>query len=205
MFTKLKDESLKWQTMIDLAVTTGMRRGKLLAIDINKHIHFKKINSLEVGYIDVKQSLAYVNGKPIFKDVKTKKSERTITLTNETIPLLKEQINEVKKTKEQLGDDWEGNDRLLLFPQWNGKPMYFTSPTTWLRRFLKKNDLKHIPFHYLRHSMATYMLSKGRSLKEIQERLGHADIRTTANIYTHYLKELDFESAQTFSELKNKT
>jgi site-specific recombinase XerD len=55
---------------------------------------------------------------------------------------------------------------------------------------LKNNGLKKIRFHDLRHSCATPLYANGVSLKEIQEWLGHSDIATTSNIYTH----LDFSS-----------
>ena len=55
---------------------------------------------------------------------------------------------------------------------------------------LKKNGMKKIRFHDLRHSCASLLYANGVSLKEIQEWLGHSDIGTTSNIYTH----LDYSS-----------
>lgn len=55
---------------------------------------------------------------------------------------------------------------------------------------LQKNDLKMIRFYALRHSCASLLYANGVSLKETQEWLGHSDILTTSNIYTH----LDFYS-----------
>lgn len=42
-----------------------------------------------------------------------------------------------------------------------------------------------IRFHDLRHSCASILLSKGFTLKDVQEWLGHADIEITANVYGH--------------------
>lgn len=198
VFQRLEKEPLKWRTFVEMAATTGMRRGELLALDI-RHIRLKD----NKGFVDVRESLAWVKGKPYFKEVKSKKSKRTIALTPEIIPNVKALSNEVKKNKIMLGDKWKGGDHMLLFGQWNGLPTYKDTPLNWFKKFLKRHGIKKkVTIHGLRHSMATFLLAKGRSLKEIQERLGHADVRTTANLYTHFIKELDEESANAFSSLK---
>ena len=50
---------------------------------------------------------------------------------------------------------------------------------------LKKHNLKKIRFHDLRHSCASVLLAQGVPMKQIQEWLGHSDMSTTANIYSH--------------------
>ena len=51
------------------------------------------------------------------------------------------------------------------------------------KEILKKNGLRKIRFHDLRHSCATLLLKKGISLREIQDWLGHSSSKTT-EIYT---------------------
>lgn len=53
------------------------------------------------------------------------------------------------------------------------------------KTLLKKNDLRPIRFHDLRHTCASLLLKNGVSMKEIQEWLGHSDFSTTANTYAH--------------------
>jgi Site-specific recombinase XerC len=50
--------------------------------------------------------------------------------------------------------------------------------------------MRHIRFHDLRHSCASLLLANDVPMKLIQEWLGHSDIGTTANIYSH----LDYKS-----------
>jgi len=67
------------------------------------------------------------------------------------------------------------------------KPNYITQH---FEIVLNNNNLKRIRYHDLRHSCASLLYANGVSLKEIQEWLGHSDIGTTSNIYTH----LDYSS-----------
>ena len=67
------------------------------------------------------------------------------------------------------------------------KPGYLTQA---FPEFLKKHGMRRIRFHDLRHSCASLLYANGVGLRDIQEWLGHGDIATTSNIYTH----LDFSS-----------
>ena len=62
--------------------------------------------------------------------------------------------------------------------------------TTSFSNLLRRNGLRPIRFHDLRHSCASMLLANGVAMKQIQEWLGHSDFSTTANIYAH----LDFNS-----------
>lgn len=67
------------------------------------------------------------------------------------------------------------------------KPNYLTQA---FPAFLKRHGMRRIRFHDLRHSCASLLYANGVALKDIQEWLGHSDIATTSNIYTH----LDYSS-----------
>jgi integrase len=59
------------------------------------------------------------------------------------------------------------------------KPLYYQA---WL---LEHYGFPHIRFHELRHSCASMLIAVGFTLKDVQEWLGHSDIKMTANIYSH--------------------
>ena len=71
-----------------------------------------------------------------------------------------------------------------------GERMRANYLTSAFQKFLEDHGLRRMRFHDLRHSCASLLLANGVPLKHIQEWLGHSDIGTTANIYSH----LDYKS-----------
>ena len=135
--------------------------------------------------------LIHADGYPGVSDVmKNKTSCRTLPL----IPAVEEELLK-QKEKQQLyrklfKKSYSTEYLDFVCTDQEGKlirPNFVTEHFDWL---LTKYGLKHIRFHDLRHSCASLLYANGVSLKEIQEWLGHSDIRTTSNIYTN----LDFSS-----------
>lgn len=61
-----------------------------------------------------------------------------------------------------------------------------STPNNILDAFYKRHThLKKIKVHGFRHTHASLLFEAGASLKDVQARLGHGDIQTTMNIYTH--------------------
>jgi integrase len=191
----LRKEDMKWKMIVTLAITTGMRRGEIIALEW-EHV------DLEKGKLYVQQTLTYTkeNGH-IFKAPKTKNSIRTISLS----PLVVEQLKQYKqiKNREKLrnGDSWAGGERFLLFSTDTGKPMHPSSITSWWIKRLKKYELPHISFHQLRHTSATLLINQGIHMKTISARLGHSKIGTTMDIYGHALESADEAAANHFDNL----
>ena len=71
-----------------------------------------------------------------------------------------------------------------------GERMRANYLTSAFPKFLEDHGLRRMRFHDLRYSCASLLLANGVPLKQIQEWLGHSDIGTTANIYSH----LDYKS-----------
>ncbi len=55
-------------------------------------------------------------------------------------------------------------------------------------------------FHSLRHTHATILIENGANIKDVQERLGHADIHTTMNIYVHNTDKIKNETVDIFEK-----
>ena len=66
---------------------------------------------------------------------------------------------------------------------------------------LSKNGLKRIRFHDLRHSCASMLLANKVPMKMIQDWLGHSDMSTTANIYSHIDYTSKIETSEVLSNV----
>lgn len=78
----------------------------------------------------------------------------------------------------------------------NGRPYSRVNKKPKIKKFY--SGLK---YHELRHTQATFLLSRGLPLRLVQERMGHADGATTMNIYGHALPEQDREAATVIGDL----
>ena len=77
-----------------------------------------------------------------------------------------------------------------------GESLYMPSG----RRIVRKAGLGCMRFHDLRHTHATLMLQQGVHPKIVQERLGHATIDVTLDIYSHVLPVMQEASALRFED-----
>ncbi len=108
--------------------------------------------------------------------------ERIVFFNNYTKKLLKEYLNKYKF-----------GDRDYIFPGRGSETIHYVTVERVLNRLKRKAGLsKKVTPHILRHSFATYALSQGMDIREIQELLGHASLRTT-QVYTHVTRERLFK------------
>ena len=192
MINALNDEPLKYRIIINLALDSGLRLGELMGLQWSD-IDFEK------SILSVTKSNQALRGKGIFtKSPKNETSVRNVALSENMLTQLKEYHKWQIEQKELLANQW--HDEGWLFTQWNGKPMFPSTPSHWFKKFLKRHNLPNIAFHDLRHLSATLLISFGVPLKNVSSRLGHADIRTTANIYGAALQSVDHQAANQMNE-----
>lgn len=73
-----------------------------------------------------------------------------------------------------------------------------------LKRIYQKNPgLSQINIHAFRHTHASLLFAAGASIKDVQSRLGHTDIKTTMDIYTHVTDEAKKKTAEMFQKYMN--
>ena len=165
----LTKEDLKHQIIVRLALQCGLRRSEILGLTWNA-IDFKN------NTISIYQATTTIRGVgTVISDTKNQSSIRTIYVKDEIIELLKKLPKETE----------------LIF-----KGISNNAVSKWFKRFIEKNHLKHMRFHDLRHTHATLLIANGIDMKTVSSRLGHSNISTTMNIYTHVLSENDKKASE---------
>lgn len=169
-----------------LALGTGMRQGEILGL------RWKDIDMKE-GVISVVQTLSH-DGKELTPGAKTKSGNRTITIDSELLKELRKQKGRV--SEERLKSHGKYTDLDLVMPTSKGTPLTPRNLSRTFYALLERSDVPQITFHDLRHTHATLLLSQGIQSKVVAERLGHADMRTTLEIYSHVLPNMQKEAAE---------
>ena len=88
----------------------------------------------------------------------------------------------------------------LIFSGLGGKPLLPDTISHVWAKLVKRVGLEHIRFHDARHTHASLMLKQGVHPKVVQERLGHATISTTLDLYSHVAPGLQEAAAARFDE-----
>lgn len=178
---------------------TGLRKGELLALRW-KDIDFEKRT------LSVKQTLATCDKWEIkFQVPKTEKSLRTISIDSETLQVIKRWQLRQKEYFLKMGIKPTKNGEQLLFVSEENKPLYLDYVNHNLKIIINENNLKRITPHGFRHTHCSLLFESGASLKEVQVRLGHTDIKTTMDIYTHVTKRQTEETANRFADFMSST
>ncbi|NCB74964.1 MAG: site-specific integrase [Clostridia bacterium] len=170
----IKDEPL--YPLIKLTSVYGLRRSEVLGLKWDS-VDF------ENGTLTIKHTVTKVI-EVVEKDkTKNAASHRSFPLMPEIRKMLLDLKEQDKVNRKLFGREYTANDYILKWD--DGRPFAPDYVTRRFRVLLEKNDLPHIRFHELRHSCASFLINMGFSLKDVQEWLGHSDIRMTANIYSH--------------------
>ena len=167
----------KLEALLTLAITTGMRRGELLAL------HWQDIDFSE-GCLYVRRTISRI-GKfgLVVSEPKTEKSKRKIALPLIVLVVLKQQQENRLALREKAGVEWKEND--IVFCNRYGGYIEPANLFTDFKRLLRLAELPNIRFHDLRHSAASFLAKLNVHPKIVQELLGHSNISTTLDIYSH--------------------
>lgn len=191
MLELLQAEPIKWRALIVFDLLSGLRRAELLGLrwgDVD----------MEAQTIRIVQTSNYVSGVGVYTGTpKTEDSVRYLRISQTAVQILLEYKAWQDDMRDKLGDAWKGDpadDR--IFTGETGKPVFPTSPTQWMRKFIQRTGLASSTVHTLRHTYASLLIADGTPLVVVANNLGHAQVSTTNNIYAHVIAASEAKAAE---------
>lgn len=193
LFQCLEFENLTFKTAIYILTLGGLRRGECLGL-------FWEDVNFEDKTITIKNNLLNVRGKGVYLDTpKTKKSKRTISLPDVCFELLEQLKSKQETIKDFYSSTWKETN--FVFKDEFGD---YYNPSRLSRNwvaFMTKYNLKHIRLHDLRHTCATFLLSHNVPVATVSKKLGHSNIYTTLDVYTHSVDKDDKEASNLLNNI----
>lgn len=160
---------------IPIAMYTGLRIGEILAlqwldVDLSRKL------------ISVSKNAEHIFGKgSILQTPKTESSIREVAIPNQLYDIL-------IKFAPQKDEDWDN-----FVTSNSQQPQGHRTASRCAERLFVKIGVEYKGFHAFRHSYATKMLESGVNTKVVSDLLGHSNISTTLNIYSHTSNDLKKE------------
>lgn len=168
------------KVVFNLFFYSGIREGELLALTLND-FDFKK------NTVHITKNYARQNSTDLIMEPKTPKSKRLITLPFEIMQMVKDYAATLY--------NYTPDARLFLTSK--------HSLSREMKRGCELSGVKKIRIHDLRHSHASLLIELGFSPLLISERLGHENVETTLNTYSHLYPNKHSEVAEILSNLIN--
>jgi len=169
-----------------LAVVAGFRRGELAGL------RWAKVD-LDQGIVFVHIQRTISGNKVIEKSPKGK-SRRAVAIGPATVKVLREHKARQNEEKAKAGLLYHDYD--YVFPREDGEPYYPRYFTAMWEKACIEAGVPQIVLHDARHTSATAGADAGVPEHVMQKRLGHADARTTREVYTHVLPESERKAAE---------
>jgi len=131
---------------------------------------------------------------------KTNKSRRSIALSPSTVAVLQEH-REAQNSLRQSIELPALSDNDLVFSHYDGSPLLGNSVTHAWIKLTRRCGLDGIRLHDARHTHASLLLKQGVHPKIVQERLGHAGIAITLDLYSHVAPGMQQAAADKFDNI----
>jgi len=179
-----------WHCILHTLSWTGLRRSELLGLKW-------KDMDLTLANLRVVQTLQRLEGgKFIFQEPKTVSGRRTIALSPASCLELRAHRETQDRSSALLGIPVTGDT--LVFSRPDGSPRTPSTLTQAFKRLSRKIGLDGVRLHDLRHTMASLYLEQGVNPKTVAERLGHASVTITLDLYSHCLPGVQEAAAEQF-------
>ncbi len=169
----IADCDLNEKVAYELALFLGLRRSEILGL---------KESDVDIvsGMVSIHNTRHRVEKQDYDDGTKTDRSERTLALPD----ILLVDIARLLEVHRQF--PYEKTDYLIQ--DGFGNPLGGQALSSRLVRLEKEKHLPHVTLHGLRHTYASLLHASGVDMAQISAELGHSNLTTTQNIYTHILK-----------------
>jgi integrase len=157
--------------MLRLAALTGLRRAELCGLRWQDLDH-------DNARLVVRQAITTVDHEPSVGEVKSTRSRRVIDLDPTTVCVLRAQRTHQLEERLHAGPEWV--DTGLVFTMPDGRGWH---PDVMTRAFVRLVQRSGLP----RIRLATHLLVAGTNVRVTSERLGHASVAFTLDVYGHVL------------------
>ncbi|MBR6969395.1 MAG: site-specific integrase [Firmicutes bacterium] len=189
----LSEPDPKIRSMVLLYLYTGIRMEELCGLEWTDV-------DWENAQIHVRRASVYLAGRGVItKDTKTRSGTRVIRADPAVFSALEEYKEAKRGEWAACGLFWSESSR--LFTKRDGSPIIPGTTRIWLRSFEKRNGLRPVTPHKLRHTFATLQIAYGTDIRTVAGVMGHSSPMTTLTIYAHQVKEASQKAALAMSEM----
>jgi integrase len=198
LIQKAGDDNPDMAAFLQLAATTGARRGELCGL------HWDAVD-LERGTVTIARSVVSDSrGAFVEKDTKTH-SVRRIALDPTSVAALHDHRDRTEKRAAACGTSIRQDAYVFSRAVDGSKPWSPNDVTAEFAALRNRLGLGNVRLHDFRHFAATRLLAAGIPVRTVSGRLGHANAATTLGVYAHFLAESDREAANTIDEILKRT
>ena len=175
-----------------LLVMTGMRRGELAGL-----------RRSDIDFVSARVTPSHprvvVDHAVHVSEPKTERGRRSLALDAATLGALRAHLARQDEERALVGVGYQ--DSGLVFTKPDGSPIHPRLISDWFKQRSRAAGLPAIRLHDGRHSNATAALAAGVPIKVVSERLGHASVAFTLQVYGHVLPGMDEQAANMLARL----
>lgn len=175
------------------AISSGLRQAELLGL------RWRDLDLGVIASISVNRVLYKRRGVSEFRQPKTSRSRRLVSMTPPLAVFLREYKLERKALYGQIGKKLSPDD--LVFASHEGEPLNPPSLSRDFARIVKRAGIEDVRFHDLRHTFASLGLKQGIHPKVISEALGHSSVAFTMDTYSHIIEGMQTEAMARLGEV----
>lgn len=189
----LSNERLGMAILLDLY--TGLREGELLGLTWeNVHIDLNGQSFIRitqtVNRLKKVQNINGVKTAIMINEPKTQHSKRVIPL----LPDIAVKLDEYRVQQQEYFKENNLPSSDFVFTSVKGTVIDPRDFQRYFKNLLKKNNIREINLHGLRHTFATRALESGMSIKTLSQILGHSNVGFTLDTYAHVTEDLKADS-----------